>query len=69
LSVGRQNLDLRHLIEQHVQLDSTFFTADFERFWRVLGYKFNRISFFLASGFPLDVVKISGHSSKTALTR
>ena len=54
-----------HLV-QPVQLGRT---TDFERFWPILGPKFNRISRFLVSGFPLDIVKISGHSGKAVRAR
>jgi len=63
LSVGRKSLDLGPLFAKLAQLGCTSLTADFKRFWRILGYKFNRISCSLGSGFPLDMVKISGHSA------
>jgi len=62
LSVGYNYFFFGAHLAQPVQLGCT---ADFERFWPILGPKFNRISFFLVSGFPLDIAKISGRSDKT----
>jgi len=62
LSVACHSVFFGAHLAQPMQLGCT---ADFERFWPILGPKFNRISCFLVSGFPLDIIKISGHSSKT----
>ena len=61
LSVGYHYFFFGAHLAQPVPLGCT---ADFERFRPILGPKFNRILCFLVSGFPLDIVKISGHSGK-----
>ena len=53
-------------LAQPVQLGCS---ADFEQFWPILAPKYNRISFFFISGFPLDIVKISGHSGSVSSVR
>ena len=62
LSVGRRNLDLAYLAYPFAQLVQLGCTANFERFRRILGYEFIRISCFLVSGFPFDMVEISGNA-------
>jgi len=62
LSVGCHYFFFGVHLAQPVQLGCA---ADFERFWPILGPKFNRIPYFLVSGFPLDIFKISGQSGRT----
>jgi hypothetical protein len=66
LSVGYHYFFFGAYLAQPVQLGCT---ADFERFWPILGPKFDRISCFLVSRSPLDIVKISGHCDKTVRAR
>jgi len=65
-SVGYNYFFFGAHLTQPVQLGCT---ADFEWFWPILGPKFNRTSCFLVSGFPLDIVKISGHSGRAVWAR
>ena len=53
VSFGYRHFFLGAHLARPVQLGCT---TDFERFWPILGPKFNRISCFLVSGFPHSIL-------------